>query len=277
MLQNKHSSTRGSRSSASTARGPGRSWRIHDRSAAPDAGVPSPPTLERRLVRSTPRPSSSPTSSAAGFSSRHPRLLRSSPARRFFSPRGLPAARSRLRARWRTQSLRRCDRVRAVSTSTSAKRLARLPRFSRDGRRSSPVSLGPSRPAPRCWCSTLDGLRRRVWTSRRGGVCRSVPRVVALTFSPQTITALRSSPPWRGCSAGVGPGASWKLLAGLKVLSSSPSSRSAFHLNRLGCSLAESAPFAPAGWLLALIPVMFNYSGWNAATYVAEEVRDPVA
>jgi len=30
-----------------------------------------------------------------------------------------------------------------------------------------------------------------------------------------------------------------------------------------------------AGWLLALVPVMFSYSGWNAAAYVAEEVRDP--
>ena len=28
-------------------------------------------------------------------------------------------------------------------------------------------------------------------------------------------------------------------------------------------------------WLLALVPVMFSYSGWNAASYVAEEVRDP--
>ena len=30
-----------------------------------------------------------------------------------------------------------------------------------------------------------------------------------------------------------------------------------------------------AGMLLALVPVMFTYSGWNAAAYVAEEVRDP--
>lgn len=30
-----------------------------------------------------------------------------------------------------------------------------------------------------------------------------------------------------------------------------------------------------AGVLLALIPVMFTYSGWNAAAYVAEEVRSP--
>ena len=27
--------------------------------------------------------------------------------------------------------------------------------------------------------------------------------------------------------------------------------------------------------LLALIPIMFTYSGWNAGAYVAEEVRDP--
>lgn len=33
---------------------------------------------------------------------------------------------------------------------------------------------------------------------------------------------------------------------------------------------------APAfGWLLALVPIMYTYSGWNAATYVAEEIRDP--
>jgi len=28
-------------------------------------------------------------------------------------------------------------------------------------------------------------------------------------------------------------------------------------------------------WLLALIPVMFTYSGWNAAAYMAEEIRNP--
>ena len=32
---------------------------------------------------------------------------------------------------------------------------------------------------------------------------------------------------------------------------------------------------APASWLLALIPVMFTYAGWNAAGYIAEELRDP--
>ena len=34
---------------------------------------------------------------------------------------------------------------------------------------------------------------------------------------------------------------------------------------------------APLPWLLALVPVMFSYSGWNAAAYLAEEVRNPDA
>ncbi len=33
--------------------------------------------------------------------------------------------------------------------------------------------------------------------------------------------------------------------------------------------------FQPTAWLLALIPVMFTYSGWNAASYMAEEIRNP--
>ena len=31
----------------------------------------------------------------------------------------------------------------------------------------------------------------------------------------------------------------------------------------------------PTAWLFALIPIMFTYSGWNAAAYMAEEIRDP--
>jgi APA family basic amino acid/polyamine antiporter len=30
-----------------------------------------------------------------------------------------------------------------------------------------------------------------------------------------------------------------------------------------------------AGWLLALPPIMLTYSGWNAAAYVAEEIKNP--
>jgi basic amino acid/polyamine antiporter, APA family len=36
-----------------------------------------------------------------------------------------------------------------------------------------------------------------------------------------------------------------------------------------------SAAVPAAAWLLALIPVMFTYSGWNAAAYVAEEIKNP--
>jgi basic amino acid/polyamine antiporter, APA family len=40
-------------------------------------------------------------------------------------------------------------------------------------------------------------------------------------------------------------------------------------------NLMGSGKSPPSAWLLALIPVMFSYSGWNAAAYVAEEVQDP--
>jgi APA family basic amino acid/polyamine antiporter len=41
-------------------------------------------------------------------------------------------------------------------------------------------------------------------------------------------------------------------------------------------NLAESVgPVTATGWLFAFIPVMFTYSGWNAAAYMAEEIRDP--
>lgn len=33
-------------------------------------------------------------------------------------------------------------------------------------------------------------------------------------------------------------------------------------------------PFRPVNWLLALIPIMFTYSGWNAASYISEEMYD---
>ena len=43
-----------------------------------------------------------------------------------------------------------------------------------------------------------------------------------------------------------------------------------------GANLQEAAgPGSGAAWLLALIPVMYTYAGWNAAAYLAEEIRDP--
>ncbi len=77
---------------------------------------------------------------------------------------------------------------------------------------------------------------------------------------------------------GVGPGRLiTNVLAGLKVsallifiaLGFTIGTGSGEHLVR------AAGPVAGSGWLLALIPVMFTYSGWNAAAYVAEEIRDP--
>jgi APA family basic amino acid/polyamine antiporter len=36
-----------------------------------------------------------------------------------------------------------------------------------------------------------------------------------------------------------------------------------------------AGPVTMSGWLFGLVPVMFMYSGWNAAAYMAEEVRNP--
>ena len=41
-------------------------------------------------------------------------------------------------------------------------------------------------------------------------------------------------------------------------------------------AMSYNAPVHMTNWLLALVPVMFSYSGWNAAVYVAEEIREPV-
>jgi APA family basic amino acid/polyamine antiporter len=76
---------------------------------------------------------------------------------------------------------------------------------------------------------------------------------------------------------GLGPGRVLQnSLTGLKVaallllivVGFTVGSGSISHLN-------EAEAVRPARWLMALIPVMFTYSGWNAAAYVAEEVRDP--
>ena len=41
-------------------------------------------------------------------------------------------------------------------------------------------------------------------------------------------------------------------------------------------NITQSAgPLTITGVLFAFIPVMFTYSGWNAASYMAEEIRDP--
>src|SRR5271165_1584850 len=37
---------------------------------------------------------------------------------------------------------------------------------------------------------------------------------------------------------------------------------------------SPNIPLRPMNWLLALIPIMFTYSGWNAAAYISEEMYD---
>jgi APA family basic amino acid/polyamine antiporter len=68
------------------------------------------------------------------------------------------------------------------------------------------------------------------------------------------------------------------LLAGLKVLALMIFIAIGLSLGRGdAANLTSVHPVAagPANWWLALVPIMFSYSGWNAATYVAEEIRDP--
>ena len=49
-----------------------------------------------------------------------------------------------------------------------------------------------------------------------------------------------------------------------------------FGLGRGDAAQITAGAAAPVGgMLLALVPIMFSYSGWNAAAYVAEEVRNP--
>jgi APA family basic amino acid/polyamine antiporter len=102
---------------------------------------------------------------------------------------------------------------------------------------------------------------------------------VPLVFSRQALVALAAIGlmSWIHLR-GVGPGrVVGNLLAALKVsallifiaLGFSIGAGSAGNLQQ------SAGGVPPAAWLLALIPVMFTYSGWNAASYVAEEIRNP--
>ncbi|MCE2541965.1 MAG: amino acid permease [Acidobacteria bacterium] len=102
---------------------------------------------------------------------------------------------------------------------------------------------------------------------------------LTLTLSPQSVVALTAI---AGFSVvhivGIGPGRIVQnVLAALKVLV-----LVAFVAFGFTIGVGSPANFgggagmvAPSSWVLALIPVMFSYSGWNAAAYVAGEIRDP--
>jgi basic amino acid/polyamine antiporter, APA family len=76
---------------------------------------------------------------------------------------------------------------------------------------------------------------------------------------------------------GLGPGRLVQnTLAGIKVTAIVILIALGFAIGRGdGAHLTGGGAVLPLSWLLALVPVMFSYSGWNAAVYVAEEVRDP--
>ena len=105
-----------------------------------------------------------------------------------------------------------------------------------------------------------------------------VPGLLVLTFSPQAIVAVTAifGMAWIHLR-GVGPGRLvGNALATLKVSALLLFIAFGFSMgNGQVANLTASGPVTGTGWLLALIPVMFTYSGWNAASYVAEEVRDP--
>ncbi|MCA1583366.1 MAG: amino acid permease [Acidobacteria bacterium] len=77
---------------------------------------------------------------------------------------------------------------------------------------------------------------------------------------------------------GVGPGrVVSNVLATLKVLALLIFIALGFSIGAGSAGNLQQAagPVAASAWLLALVSVMFTYSGWNAAAYVAEEIRDP--
>ena len=102
---------------------------------------------------------------------------------------------------------------------------------------------------------------------------------VPLSVSPQTLVAIAAI--WLLAAVhirGVGPGRLMQnILAVLKVSALLMFIALGFSFGTgAGANLSQAAgTVAPGHWLFALIPVMFTYSGWNAAAYVAEEIRDP--
>ena len=102
---------------------------------------------------------------------------------------------------------------------------------------------------------------------------------VPLTFSVQALVAIAVIALMAAVHVrGVGPGRLvGNVLAALKVtalvlfiaLGLTVGTGSAANLQE------PAGPVAASSWLLALVPVMFAYAGWNAASYVAEEIRDP--
>ena len=105
-----------------------------------------------------------------------------------------------------------------------------------------------------------------------------IPGVFSVSVSPQVIVSITLviGMAWIHIR-GVGPGRLvGNLLAALKVSSFIIFIAIGFSFGLGNIEhFTATAPVRPVNWLAALIPVMFTYSGWNAAAYVAEEIRDP--
>jgi basic amino acid/polyamine antiporter, APA family len=101
---------------------------------------------------------------------------------------------------------------------------------------------------------------------------------VPLVFSRKTLVALTVIAALTLIHVrGLGPGRLVQnLLAGMKVTALVIFVALGFALGTGNAAhLTAGGSFAASGLVLALVPVMFSYSGWNAAAYVAEEVREP--
>ncbi len=100
----------------------------------------------------------------------------------------------------------------------------------------------------------------------------------ALAFSPRSLTAaffIILFALLHACNLGAGKltqnALAFFILAVIVVfgiLGFALGSGSWSHLHSAGIS------FHPSNWLLALILIMFSYSGWNAASYISEELHD---
>jgi APA family basic amino acid/polyamine antiporter len=101
---------------------------------------------------------------------------------------------------------------------------------------------------------------------------------IEATVTPQAIVAIMTIVllSWIHVR-GLGPGRIVQnLLAGAKVTGLVVLVALGFTIGVGSWAHFQPAPVAVSGGaLLALVPVMFSYSGWNAAAYVAEEVRQP--
>ncbi len=100
-----------------------------------------------------------------------------------------------------------------------------------------------------------------------------------LTFSPHTLMAMALVWVFAWVHVGgVGPGRFvMNVLAVLKVTTLVVFIALGFTLGSGSSANFQQAAgsVSATNWLLALVPVMFTYSGWNAASYMAEEIKDP--